>query len=75
MFFVFFLLYYNFLLRFGSLKTIRKVLPIDLPGELDISSPSAKCQRAFLFLRKRRIFDTIYRILIMELIELWGIKK
>lgn len=33
MFYVFFLLFYNFLLKFGSLKTIRNVLPIDLPGE------------------------------------------
>ena len=32
---------FNFPLGFGSLKTIRKVLPIDLPGEPDIPSPLA----------------------------------
>jgi len=33
----------------GSLNTIRKVLPIDLPGEPDISSPLAFAEGLFVY--------------------------
>jgi len=49
---------FNFPLGFGSLKTIRKVLPIDLPRSQDIPSPLAFAEGLF--------FSNILQILILK---------